>query len=79
MNKEYEKCSICGGEVIDDKPHYIPIGTDSVLRIVDQKCSVCNCAIIGPHQQTKLIQNQEAHDKLVSAMEARFRESNKGG
>lgn len=58
----------CGGEVVDGEPHYIPLGTDSILRIVDQKCLKCGAIIIGPHQKRKMIQNREAHDKLVDIM-----------
>lgn len=65
---KYKPCSICGGEVIDGKPHFIPLGTDSVLKIIDQECKDCGCAIIGEHQKTEVIKNREAHDKLIEAM-----------
>lgn len=73
---EYEPCSDCGGKVIDGKPHYIPLGTDTVLEIIDQQCKNCGCAIIGPHQKTRTIKNQKAHDRLIDFFEKEFR---KGG
>lgn len=73
---EYEPCSSCGGKVIDGKPHYIPLGTDTVLEIIDQQCENCGCAIIGPHQKTRTIKNQKAHDRLIEFFEKEFR---KGG
>lgn len=65
---KYKPCSTCGGEVIDGKPHYIPLGTDSVLKIIDQECRNCGCAIIGKYQKTEVIKSREAHDKLIEAM-----------
>lgn len=65
---KYKPCSNCGGKVIDGKPHFIPLGTDSVLKIIDQECERCGCAIIGENQKTELIKNREAHDKLIEMM-----------
>lgn len=73
----YKSCSVCGGEVIDGKPHFIPLGADSVLKIIDQECMNCGCAIIGENQKTEIIKNRDAHDALVSAMENRFKINNR--
>jgi hypothetical protein len=64
---EYEKHD-CGGEIIDDKPHYIPLGSDSIMQIIDQKCTKCGALIIGKYQKTTIIENQELHDKLHDLM-----------
>ena len=66
---DYAPCSFCGGKVIDAEPQYIPLGTDSVLKIIDQQCTVCGAAIIGQHQKTEIIKNQKAHDKLFGFMQ----------
>lgn len=63
-----EKCSTCGSELIDTEPHYIPLGTDNVLRIIDQTCPQCGGAVIGKDQKLKLIKNRELHDKLIEAI-----------
>lgn len=65
---EYEKHD-CGGEIVDCEPSYIPLGTDSVMQIIDQKCNKCGTLIVGKYQKTKMIKNQEAHDKLYEFME----------
>lgn len=78
----YKPCETCGGEVIDGEPHFIPLGTDSVLKIIDQVCKKCGCNIIGENQKTEIIKNREAHDKLVEALERRNndeREDHNGG
>lgn len=62
--------------MIDGKPHFIPLGTDSVLKIIDQECVNCGCVIIGENQRTEIIKNRDAHDALVKAMENRFRKEN---
>ena len=67
---KYKPCSCCGGEVIDGRPHFIPLGTDSVLKIIDQECMNCGCAIIGENQKTEIIKNRDAHDALIKAMES---------
>ncbi|WP_143321049.1 hypothetical protein [Clostridium sp. HBUAS56010] len=64
---EYEKHD-CGGEIVDCEPSYIPLGKDSVLQIIDQKCKKCGTLIVGKYQKTKMIKNQEAHDKLYDLM-----------
>lgn len=73
----YKPCSVCGGEVIDGKPHFIPLGADSVLKIIDQECTNCGCTIIGENQKTEIIKNRDAHDALVSAMENRLKINNR--
>ena len=65
---EYEPCSSCGGKVVDGEPHFIPLGTDSVLKIIDQECKGCGAVIIGEHQKTEIIKNRKAHDRLVEIM-----------
>ena len=74
---EYGLCSFCSGKVIDAEPHYIPIGCDSVLKIVDQKCAVCGAIIIGQHQKSEIIKNPKAHDKLFEFYERRDTEYGK--
>lgn len=61
-------CSKCGKELVKTKPHYIPLGTDSVLRIVDETCEDCGDAYINENQETKTIKNRELHDRLIAAM-----------
>lgn len=55
----------CGGNIIDAKPGYVPIGDDGIIRHVDQTCDKCGAAIIGPHQKTTIIHNKKLHDKLM--------------
>lgn len=70
----YGKCEFCkDGDIVDEKPSYIPIGADSVLKITDQVCNKCGAAFIGEHQHTKLIKNQKAHDELVRLMEGKLK------
>lgn len=69
----YEPHENCGGEVIDGKPHYIPLGKDTVLEIIDQTCRKCGAVIIGEHQRTRQIVNEKAHDKLIELLEKRVR------
>lgn len=64
MQNVYEKHK-CGGDIVDDEPSYIPLGDDTVMKIIDQKCTKCGAAIIGKHQKTEMIQNKAAHDKLM--------------
>lgn len=70
---EYPCCD-CGGKIIDGEPHYIPFGTDSVLRIVDQVCTECGANIIGKHQKTKIFVNQKAHDMILNFVENALQE-----
>lgn len=63
----------CGGEVIDGQPHYIPLGEDTVLEIIDQTCTKCGAVIIGQHQRTRQIKSKKAHDKLIELLEKRVR------
>jgi hypothetical protein len=68
---KYEKHD-CGGKIVDCEPSYIPLGTDSVMQIIDQsckRCKRCGALLIGKYQRTKIIRNQEAHDKLYEFME----------
>lgn len=75
---EYKQCSFCGGEVIDGEPHFIPLGDDCVLKIIDQECTKCGAAIIGENQKTEIIKNREAHDKLVKIMREKFKKEENG-
>lgn len=68
---EYGLHKNCGGEVVDGKPHYIPLGEDTVLKITDQTCTKCRAAIIGQHQKIQQIKNKKAHDKLIGLLEMR--------
>ena len=65
---KYELCESCGGEVIDGKPHYIPLGEDALLEIIDQTCTKCGAAIIGEYQKTRKIISKEAHDRLIGLL-----------
>lgn len=60
----YEKHS-CGGNIIDDTPHYIPLGEDEVVKIIDQKCDKCGAVIIEKYQKMGMYKNKEIHDKLM--------------
>lgn len=64
MESVYEKHD-CGGNIIDDQPSYIPLGEDTVLKVIDQKCDKCGAIIIGKYQKRQMIQNKVAHDKLM--------------
>jgi hypothetical protein len=64
---EYEKHD-CGGDIVDCEPSYIPLGKDFVMQIIDQRCKKCGAWLIGKYQRTKIIKNQEAHDKLYDLM-----------
>ncbi len=71
------KCNIddCGGNVVDDEPHYIPLGTDMVLKIADKRCEKCGAVYVGgQYQKLERIQNRELCDKLY-----RFYEENLHG
>lgn len=72
MNKTYF-CTICGKPLVKDKPHFIPLGDDVVLRIVDETCETCGGAYINENQEKTYIKNKAAHDKLIEFMETRFR------
>lgn len=61
----YEKHD-CGGNIVDDKPHYIPLGEDTVMKIIDQKCDKCGAVIVGKYQKTKMYQNKEIHDEIMN-------------
>lgn len=50
------------------EPHYIPIGTDSIVRIVDETCQNCGGTYINENQETKIVKNRELHDQLIIAM-----------
>lgn len=63
----YEKHD-CGGEIVDCEPSYIPLGKDSVMQIIDQRCNKCGALLVGKYQKTKIIKNREAHDKLYELM-----------
>lgn len=60
----YEKHD-CGGNIVDDEPHYIPLGDDTVIKIIDQTCDKCGSNIIGKHQKLETYKNKELHDKLL--------------
>lgn len=66
-------CSICGKPLVKDKPHFIPLGDDTVLKIVDETCEDCGGAYINENQQTTFIKNKAAYDKLIEFMETRFK------
>lgn len=58
------KCNICGNKLIDTKPHYIPIGTDEVLKIIDKTCPNCGGIFVTSEQKKQTFKNREWHDKL---------------
>lgn len=60
--------------MVKDKPSFIPLGDDAVLRIVDETCETCGGAYINENQEKTYIKNKLAHDKLVEFMEMRFKE-----
>lgn len=53
----YEKHD-CGGNIIDDKPHYVPMGEDTVIKITDQICDKCGTHFIGKYQKNRSISQQ---------------------
>lgn len=63
------KCSKCGETLVKDKSHYIPIGTDSILRIVGCTCPVCGGVVVDENQEMEVIKNRDLHDKLIEYME----------
>jgi hypothetical protein len=72
MNEnEYEPCSYCGGKVVDDKPSFIQLSEDEILKITDQKCTVCGMSFIGPNQKLETIKNREMVKKLHEFMRQR--------
>ena len=71
-------CEKCKKPLVKTKPHYIPLGTDEVLKIIDETCEDCGGAYINENQQTTIIKNKEAHDRLIEIMKQQFK-VNKGG
>lgn len=60
----------CGGKIVDDEPHCIPLGTEDIMTITDMKCKDCGCVYVGgKYQKLKKIKNKELHDKLCDALE----------
>ena len=56
----------CGGLITYGEPHYIPIGTDSILELIDSECKNCNTTYVGGQwQKIRMIKNQELNDKLT--------------
>lgn len=49
---EYEKHD-CGGEIVDCEPSYIPLGKDSIMQIIDQRCKRCGALLIGNIKKPK--------------------------
>lgn len=66
-------CAKCGKALVKGKPHFIPLGDDKVLKIVDETCETCGGAYINENQELKAIKNKVAHDKLIEFMEKKFR------
>ena len=75
--EEYEPHN-CGGKIVDDEPHYIPLGCDSIMQIIDQRCTKCGCSIIGRYQKTKIIKNQKAHDLLGEILKEQLQPQKEG-
>lgn len=50
MGNVYEKHD-CGGDIIDEEPSYIPMGEDTIIKVIDQRCNKCGAAIIGKYQK----------------------------
>jgi hypothetical protein len=71
MFEEYEKHD-CGGNIIDGKPHYIPLGDDVIVKITDQICDKCGAVIIGNNQKKEFYHNKKLHDKLVDFLEEKL-------
>lgn len=55
----------CGGEVVDDEPHYIPLGDDMILKITDMRCKKCGAVYAGgKYQKMERVYNRELCEKL---------------
>lgn len=63
-----EKCNKCGKDLIEMQPDYIPLGLNSIAKIVDYTCSDCGGVYCLGNNVRKIIENQELHDKLLVAM-----------
>lgn len=66
-------CEKCKKPLVRAKPHYIPLGTNEVLKIIDETCEDCGGAYINENQQTTIIKNKEAHDRLIEIMKQQFK------
>ncbi len=66
-------CAICGKPLVKGEPHFMPLGDDAVLRIVDETCETCGGAYINENQEKTFFTNKAAHDKLVQCMGARLK------
>lgn len=55
----------CGGNIIDDKPFYIPIDNNKVLKTVNQICDKCKTRIIGSYQKKTILHDKQLHDNLI--------------
>lgn len=64
-------CTICGKPLVKGKPHFIPLGEDTVLRIVDETCETCGGAYINENQEKTCITNKAAHDELIQHIRVR--------
>ena len=58
-------CSICGKPLVKDEPHFIPLGDDTVLKVIDETCEDCGGVYINKNQETTFIKNKAVHDKLM--------------
>jgi len=64
---EYEKHD-CGGEIVDCEPSYIPLGKDSVMQIIDQKCNKCGVLIIKDGTRRLIYYDGKRQRGLVDEM-----------
>lgn len=67
-------CTICGKPLVKDKPNFMPLGDDAVLRIVNE---TCGGAYINENQEKTYITNKAAHDKLIQHMKVRLENEKK--
>lgn len=58
----------CNGELIENVPSYIPLGTDIVLKITDMRCAKCGALFTGgKYQHIEEIKSKQLCEKLYES------------
>ena len=66
------KCEInnCDGELVENVPDYIPLGTDFILKITDMRCPKCGALYVGgKYQHIEEIRSKQLCEKLYEFYE----------